>query len=70
MVGDLALYPTSEDYAQRRSEHSVRVEADRGKRDLMPFQLKMCLVEGTFHVSHDARNRNSIGEVSHFELAE
>ena len=69
MVGDIALYDTEKDYRRRQNQRSIRVEADRGKNDLMPFQVKMCFVEGTFHAINDAGVRGSLREVTRLELA-
>lgn len=70
MVGDIALYQTEPGYHQYAPEKGIRLALDPQKRNLMPFQLKQCVVEGTFHASHAPGVRGGIGEITRLELAQ
>ena len=68
MVGDITIQeaePGSHPYGR---ESGIRLELDPTKRNLMVFQLKRCVVRGTFHASHAGRT-SSIGEITALELA-
>ena len=70
MIGDIAIYQTEPDYHHGAPEPNVPLELDPNKRDLMPFQLKRCAVEGTFHAVYGPRAWGRIGEITRLELAE
>jgi hypothetical protein len=70
MVGAIALYQNEPDYHHYRPESGVRLDVDNQKHNLMPFQLKRCLVEGTFHASRDPSVRDSLNGITRLELVE
>ena len=67
MVGDLVLYDTEDDY-RRHKDRAIRVDMDPSKTSVMPFQVKMCLVEGRFHARRGGAARASVEEITHMEL--
>jgi hypothetical protein len=69
MVGDMALYQDEPDYHHHRPERGIRLAVENQQKNLMPFQLKQCLVEGTFHAGHDTVASSYLNEITRFELA-
>lgn len=69
MVGDIAIYQTQPQYLHGSPEPSIRLDLDPNTRDLNPFQLKRCVVEGKFHASRAPGVRGQIGEITRIELA-
>jgi hypothetical protein len=70
MVGDIAIFQTEPDYHRYHPETGIPLALDPHKRNLMPFQLKQCVVEGMFHASRATGVRSQIGQISRLELAE
>jgi hypothetical protein len=70
MVGDIALYETEPDYHHYSPGTGIPLTLDPRNQNVMPFQLKRCVVEGSFHVSHAPGVRNRIGEIKRLELAQ
>ncbi len=70
MVGDIALYQTEPDYHRGSPESHVRLDLDPKRRDLRPFQLKRCAVEGTFQAGHGPSAWGRITNITRLELAE
>jgi hypothetical protein len=69
MVGDIAIFQTEPDYHHDLSGTGIPLALDPNKRDLMPFQLKRCVVEGTFHARRAPDGRSRIGEIKRLGLA-
>ena len=51
MTGAERLFNSEQDYGQLRIDRSIEVHADPHKTDLMPFQLKTCLVTGRVRIA-------------------
>jgi len=69
MTGDMALYQHEPDFHHHdRPADGIRVEVNNS--NLMPLQLKECLLEGIFHASHDPASRGTLNEITRFELAQ
>jgi hypothetical protein len=68
MVGDIALYQAEPDYHHGAPESHVRLDLDPNKHNLMPFQLKRCAIEGTFHSSHSGGTPGRIENITSLEL--
>ncbi len=69
MVGDITIHQTEPDYHHYRRETGIRLDLDPNERNLMPFQLKRCVVQGIFH-TNDTRKASHIEEISSLELAQ
>ncbi len=70
MIGEIAIYQNEPDHHRGAPESHVLLDLDPNKRDLMPFQLKQCEVEGTFHASHGPGAPGRIGEITRLEVAQ
>ena len=68
MVGDIAIFQTEPDYHHYHPETGIPLALDPHKRNLMPFQLKRCVVEGMFHASRAPGVRSRIGQIRRLEL--
>ena len=69
-VGDIAIFQAEPDYHHHPPEMGIPLALDPHKHNLMPFQLKRCVVEGTFHASRAPGVRSQIGQIRRLELAE
>ncbi len=69
-VGDIAIFQTEPDYHHYHPETGIALALDPHERNLMSFQLKRCVVEGTFHASGVVGGRSRIEEISRLEPAE
>jgi len=69
MVGDIASFQAEPDYHHHPPEMGIPLALDPHKHNLMPFQLKRCVVEGTFHASRAPGTRSQIGKITRLELA-
>jgi hypothetical protein len=70
MVGEVAIHQIEPGAQRAQPDAGIRLELDPRERNLVPFQLKLCVVEGVFHASHARGARNWIGEITRLELAE
>ncbi len=66
MIGEFQLFAAEPDWHRQPPERGVRLELDR-RQNWMRFQLKRCVVEGTFHVSH--QDQGSLNQITRLELA-
>ena len=70
MVGDIAIFQDAPNYHRYRPETGIPLALDPNKHNLTPFQLKRCLVEGTFHAGGAPGGHSQIGEIRRLELAD
>jgi hypothetical protein len=69
-VGDITIHQTEPDYHHYQRETGIRLDLDPSQRNLMPFQLKRCVVRGTFHARRAQGVPSRIGEITSLELAQ
>jgi hypothetical protein len=70
LVGNIALYQTEPDYHHHSPDAGIALALDPQKENVMPFQLKRCVVEGSFQASHAPGVPNQVGEITRLELAQ
>ena len=70
MVGNIALYQTEPDYHHHSPDAGIALALHPQKENVMPFQLKRCVVEGNFQASHASAVPNRVGEITRLELAQ
>jgi hypothetical protein len=70
MVGDVTIHQTEPDYHHYQRETGIGLDLDPNQRNLAPFQLKRCVLRGTFHAKRAQGKPSRIGEITSLELAQ